>query len=130
MTQDLLNELHKNIIETEIYNIENNTILTNGFPWIDSIVSGVTYKTCSRCENVSFSIDGSVSVTLKKNKGTKWSDILGIGAFPMLFIVSERFVESFLNEKLGELFYEPIQIVGKLPKKLEQFPMPKYYFNT
>lgn len=111
------------------YTISDNSFHTRGFPWISKINSGREFWICSVCEKPVYKVEGDIAVELDPRKGTRWPDTLGIGAGPMLFIVSKKFVDAYICENLGELniggevnFAEPI------PKKLRLVAIPKYFW--
>jgi hypothetical protein len=71
-------------------------------------------------------LDDELEVQLMENKGSKWPDALGCGAFPLWF-VSNRFVDSWSKEGLGELSLKPVIISGEIPQRLATVPQLDYF---
>ena len=110
------------------YTIRHNTFSTRGFPWISTIIEGLSRSTnCPTCGGIDRYPVGDIKVSLELNKGTKWPDVLGCGAEPLL-IVSDRTIRAWRNEKVGEFPMHRVRIIQPYPKKLEGLDPPDYYW--
>ena len=110
------------------YSIRDNSFYTRGFPWICSLPQGlgVTYQ-CKTEGRTLLYATGKMVALLERDKGVKWPDILGCGAFPFL-IVSERVKDAWDREGIGAFPMEQIEIAAPLPKKLVGTVPPGYFW--
>lgn len=113
----------------KFYRVGNNSFYNRGFPWIAKIVRGMPYKgQCPECEGTLGDPKGALRVLLERNKGSRWPDVLGCGAYPLL-IVSERVLEAWRNDRVGEFpIGGRISFSAPLPKRLEQTKPPSYFW--
>jgi len=110
------------------FRISHNSFHNIGFPWVQSIIKGLTIiPPCPTCGCGGTEPKSTIEVELDQKKGTKWPDALGCGAEP-LFIVSERTIAAWIEVQLIEPHCHPIVITGNLPKRLESSPAPKYFW--
>lgn len=114
--------------DVKFFRVSHNTFGTRGFPWISTISEGLkdTYR-CYKCGRVKTYAEGDITGILEKEKGTKWSDVLGCGHFP-LFIISSRILEAFDKEQLLTFPYHRVFIEKPYPKRLDEQYMPDYYW--
>ncbi len=113
---------------TKFYSIDDNSLLVSGFPWIDELNEGFGLVSYCKRENRSLYYGkGEMVAKLDKNKGTKWPDILGCGAYPFL-ILSERVINCWKEEGIGTFPLNKIKITLPLPKKLSEGKPPHYYW--
>jgi hypothetical protein len=114
---------------TRFFSVLDNSFHTRGFPWAWRIVVGLDNKgECPECQGPLAQPEGDLQVLLERNKGSKWPDVLGCGAYP-LFIVSERVLEAWRNDKVGEFpIGGRVSFSAPLPKKLERTNPPSYFW--
>lgn len=82
---------------------------------------------CKTCKRVITYALGDIRGILDKEKGTKWSDVLGCGHFPFL-IISDRVLEAFIKENVSSFPYHRVFIEKPYPKRLDISSMPDYYW--
>ena len=92
--------------------------LTEGF--------GLTYYCKSENRVLSYA-SGDMGALLEYNKGTKWPDVLGCGAYPFL-IVSEKVIECWARENIGTFPVHRVRIASPLPKRLTGTTPPEYFW--
>lgn len=113
---------------TRFFTVSNNIFNTSGVPWIQEISEGlIVEKTCNTCLRTFEYPKGDITVVLESETGTKWSDVLGCGHYPLL-IVSCRVIEAFEKEKLLSFPYHKVYIEKPYPKRLDEVSMPDYYW--
>jgi hypothetical protein len=111
-----------------LFSVSDNSFHKPGFPWINSIKLGLWHQeTCKLCGRALTRVTGDIHVTLLPKKGTKWPDVLGTGHVPM-FIVSERVLEAWYKEKLGEYPHYRVEILRPFPKAIKDSLPPNYYW--
>jgi hypothetical protein len=110
------------------FSFYNNTLQKRGFPWISHLTEGfgLSYF-CKREKRSLYYATGEMVAQLEYNKGTKWSDVLGCGAFPFL-IVSEKVIECCAKEGVGTFPIHEVKIATPFPKKLSGEIPPKYFW--
>jgi hypothetical protein len=110
------------------FSVSANSVYTRGFPWISSLTQGfgVTYVCRTEGRSLSYAT-GKMVALLERDKGVKWPDVLGCGAFPFL-IVSERVKEAWDREEIGAFSMEQVEIAGPLPRKLMGTAPPQYFW--
>ena len=114
--------------DLRFYRISDNTIGTKGSPWMPTITEGLQdIYNCKTCRRVIAYAKGDITGRLDKEKGTKWSDVLGCGHFPFL-IISERVLEAFDKENIQEFPYHRVFIDAPYPKRLDISTIPNYYW--
>ncbi|HWS87602.1 MAG TPA: hypothetical protein VN282_11600 [Pyrinomonadaceae bacterium] len=112
----------------EFFSVGHNTFDTQGFPWADSILSGLEEgPPCGRCGVPLLGLTGDVEVSLRPRKGTAWPDVLGCGDYP-LFIVSGRVLKAWREEGIGRPPHHRVFVVGDLPRGLRGTSPPDYYW--
>jgi hypothetical protein len=112
----------------QFFTISHNSFHKVGFPWISSLTEGfgqIYY--CKTCDRSLHYASGQIAAILERHKGSKWSDILGCGAFPF-FIVSGKVIESWEKEGIGSFPIHKVIIQSPLPKKLVGTAPPDYYW--
>lgn len=107
------------------YTFRHNSSHTRGFPWAISIIprSEMHYKTCIECGIVEKYPSGAFDVILEK--GTKYPDILGCGAYPFL-IVSNTVIQAWREASITCFHTYPVGITETKSKKLQSIPQPQY----
>jgi hypothetical protein len=70
---------------------------------------------------------GSIEAFLDRQKGVKWPDALGCGHYPF-FILSERVLDAFSKENIGDFPHHAVLIQQPLPKKLAGLVPPRYFW--
>lgn len=110
------------------FSVRHNSFHKSGFPWINNIVSRLRHQeTCKLCGSMRTRATGDICVTLSPKKGTKWPDVLGTGDIPM-FIVSERVLEAWRREGIGEYPHYRVEILKPFPRTIKDLPPPNYYW--
>jgi hypothetical protein len=116
---------------TAFFKVSHNSFETRGFPWGQEILSGlVLVKVCFACAQEGRRIErphGEVEIRLEKRKGSRWPDVLGCGAWP-LFIVSRRVLADWQHSGVRDIPAYPVRIADPVPKKLQNAPMPEYFW--
>lgn len=110
------------------FTVSHNSHHTRGWPWIASLPQGfgVTYHCRTEGRFLHYAT-GRMVALLERDKGVKWPDVLGCGAFPFL-IVSGRVKAAWDEEGIGALPLEPLDLATPLPKKLLGTVPPAYYW--
>lgn len=57
----------------------------------------------------------------------RWPDVLGIGHYP-LFIVSDRVLEAWRKERVGEYPHHRVDILPPFPNSMKDLSPPAYYW--
>ena len=111
-----------------LFSISHNSFYRRGYPWINHIASGMAQtQTCRACGEQQRFCTGDIEVTLEPRKGVTWPDVLGCGACP-LFIVSVHVLKAWQFEKLADIPYYQVKLIGKIPAKLENKEPPAYFW--
>lgn len=112
---------------SSFFSISDNTLSTRGYPWIRSIVEGLTpLSFCIACRAPQDYANGKIRVLFERRKGTKWPDALG-GAYAY-FIVSQRVIDCWEIEGIDTFPIQPVEIAEPYPQKLEGTNPPKYFW--
>ena len=100
-----------------------------GCAWIHSIEEGFTrLLPCHECGAARGDPTGELSVMMDPKRGVQWpGDVLGCGAYP-LFVVSERVIEAWAIENIGQFPAHKVTIVGPLPRRLVGTEPPHYFW--
>lgn len=108
------------------YTFGDNTFRTRGFAWAASIHprSEVIHQKCPKCGSVKYYPKGAFDVTLEK--GSKYPDVLGCGAYPFL-IVSGNVIEAWQEAGIYCFHTYDVRIVEIKSAKLKNLPLPQYY---
>jgi hypothetical protein len=114
------------IYDQEFYTFGDNTFSNRGFTWAASIHprSEVVHQICPTCGSVKHYPIGEFDVTVER--GSKYPDILGCGAFPFL-IVSEKVVRAWKGAGLSCFHTYDIGVVGIKSTKLRNEIPPAYF---
>jgi hypothetical protein len=111
-----------------ILSVRHNSFATKSYPWADRLVSGLERAVpCAVCGTAQLVARGPISLTLERNKGNLWPDVLGCGAYPLL-IVSKRVLEFWSQEQIGVFPTYPVEILLPFPRKLSQADAPSYFW--
>ncbi len=111
----------------QFYTVSDNSFAKHSFPWVMSITQGLHYlPRCRACGREDVATEDALAVRLLPQKGNKWPDVLGCGAFPLL-IISSLVVDGFKRESFGNLPLKRIILDGELPAKLKQQAPPEYF---
>ncbi len=108
------------------YVFGDNTFSNRGFAWAASIHprSEVIYQICPKCGSVKYYPNGDFDVTLEK--GNKYPDILGCGAYPFL-IVSDKVIRAWQEADVCCFHTYEVNITEIKSAKLKDLPAPQYY---
>jgi predicted RNA-binding Zn-ribbon protein involved in translation (DUF1610 family) len=108
------------------YIFGDNSFFTRGFAWAASIHprSEVIHQICPKCGSVKHYPSGDFDVTLEK--GSKYPDILGCGAYPFL-IASEKVIEAWQEVGLGFFHTYKVNVAENKSAKLRNLAAPRYY---
>ena len=110
------------------FSVSDNSFAKVGFPWIASIRRGLrTIALCKSCPRTVQQPQGDVEAVLEPQEGTKWPDVLGCGAWPLL-IVSGQVLSAWQCEGAGTLPHRRVTILDPLPKKLVGKAPPDYFW--
>jgi hypothetical protein len=100
------------------FEISDNTLSSKGYPWVSRIVDGLEQQSvCNECGGTTRYPEGSIRALLEPSKGTQWPDVLGCGAAPLL-VVSERVLESWKLDGIGDFKRHGVELLHPLPTKL------------
>jgi hypothetical protein len=104
----------------------DNTFSNRSFAWAASIHprSEVVHQICSNCGSVKYYPKGAFDVTLEK--GSKYPDVLGCGAYPFL-IVSGKVIEAWQEAGICCYHTYDVKIAEIKSAKLKDLTAPKYY---
>lgn len=116
-------------MSTEFFRVNNNSLNYPKYPWAQSIVAGlVDMAECPDCESPQSYCADNLQIVLARSRRTReWPDTFGCGAEP-LFIVSERVLEAWHEEGIGDFPAGRITILEPLPSKLRGTKPPPYYW--
>ncbi len=109
-----------------LYVFGDNTFTNRGFAWAASIHprSEIVHEICPKCGSVKHYPKGDFDVTLEK--GSKYPDILGCGAYPFL-IVSGKVIKAWQEENVSSFHTYIVNIARIKSVKLKELPAPQYY---
>lgn len=113
----------------QFFSISDNSIHSRGFPWIARIEIGLEHKgICRECEGPLTQPRGDLQVTLERNKGRKWPDVIGCGSYPLL-IVTARVLDAFRDDRIGDFpVGGRVILLPPLPANLQKVEPPSYYW--
>jgi hypothetical protein len=118
-------------MNSRIYKVGDNSFHNRGFPWIKKFDKGLehNYKPCLECGGGPIStVVGDLHAILEPNKGRKWPDVLGCGAWSAL-IVSERVLNDWKMDGIGNVpVGGGVTFVPPLPKRMDGSPPPNYFW--
>lgn len=108
------------------YTFGDNSFFTRGFTWAASIHprSEVIHQICPECGSVKHFPSGDFDVTLEK--GSKYPDVLGCGAYPFL-IVSEKVIGAWQDEGLDCFHTYKVNVAENKSTKLRNLTSPQYF---
>lgn len=108
------------------FTVSDNTLRSTTSPLISSLGAGygVIYS-CNSCGRTLRGANGPIEAILDPQHGSRWLDAIGCG--PML-IVSERVIDAWQTDGLGELPYHPLNFLPPFPRKLRGTEPPNYYW--
>jgi hypothetical protein len=113
---------------SDFFRVSDNSLQSDGYPWIERIHAGMREPVrCKRCGVEVSQPGGDLEVSLDENQGTRWPDVLGCGAHPLL-IVSASVVESWQNEEQLAPAVGGRVSFRALPKGLEALKRPSYFW--
>jgi hypothetical protein len=116
---------------TTFFSVSDNSFYKKGFPWITTTIpSHRIGPECPECHGPTYQPRGDldvVDVLLDPKKGSRWPDLLGSGD-EQLFIVSERLLDAWRTEGVGEFPASRLRIMGPLPKRLQGTTPPAYWW--
>lgn len=112
--------------EQGLFTFTDNTFKNRGFAWAASIHprSEIVHEICPKCGSVKHYPKGEFDVTLEK--GSKYPDILGCGAYPFL-IVSEKVIRAWQEANVCCFHTYDVKIAKVKSTKLKDLPAPQYY---
>ena len=114
----------------QFYKVGHNSTHKRGMPWVWRLGRGFReVYVCRRCadaRSIHYAM-GAVEAFCDPDLGVTWPDILGCGSYPF-FIVSERTVDAFIADRIGDLPYHPVLIQAPLPKRLRDTVPPSYFW--
>jgi hypothetical protein len=115
-------------MSSPFFTVGSNSLGNPASPWITRLGAGfgVVYR-CNSCARTLHGADGPIEAELDPRKGARWFDVVGCGAFPLL-VVSERVVNAWQTENLGDLPCHPLTLLPPFPPKLRGIDPPKYYW--
>jgi len=109
------------------FTVTDDSFRQHSNPWVISITNGLHYlPRCKGCGCEDVALDATLEVALMQNKGSKWPDALGCGAFPLM-IISVRAVEAWHRQGFGPLPLKRIVVRGHVPRKLRAEDCPGYF---
>ncbi len=111
-----------------LFSISDNSFDTRGFPWGEEIFGDIKWMECTACGRRGDDPVGAIEIKLERRKGSKWPDVLGVGHMTGLLIVSERVIEDWKQEGVGNFPCHRAVIRKPYPKKLECSVPPTYYW--
>jgi hypothetical protein len=112
----------------KFYSCCDNSFDTRGFPWAQEILRGVVRgEPCPECKSGTGVPFGEVEVLLRRDKGSRWPDVLGCGSWP-LFILSGRVLRDWESAGIRDLPASPVRIAEPRPKGLRTVPPPDYFW--
>ena len=108
------------------YQFLDNTIYKRGFTWAYSIIpkSEMFEINCPKCGIRGRYPSGAFDVVVEG--GSKFPDVLGCGAYPLL-IVSEEVITDWKNAGIKSFDTYPVGIAEVQSKKLQDVQPPKYF---
>jgi len=113
----------------KLYGIDDNTSSTRGFPWAYSAdpTEWILYE-CLACHTKWRRPSGRIMLTLERDKGTKWGDVLGVGSGAFGLYVSEYVKQDW--DEAGIDYGPCVEAVVEPPhpKRLEGTSPPLYYW--
>lgn len=113
------------------FNVSDDSFGMHSFPWGQRILKGLELvKVCYACADGGRRIErphGEVELLLQKDKGTRWPDVLGCGAWP-LFVVSRRILLDWNSAGIRDVVAYPVRLATPLPRKLQTIPPPDYFW--
>lgn len=103
----------------------DNTFSNRGFAWAASIHprSEVIHQICPKCGSVKYYPKGAFDVTLEK--GSKYPDVLGCGAYPFL-IVSDKVIKAWQDAGVCCFHVYDVKVANIKFAKLQDLPAPQY----
>lgn len=111
----------------QFYSVSHNSFEGRGFPWAQEIVHGFTLlPPCPECGRSMRSIPGEITVGFT-DKGSKWPDVLGCGHVSLL-IVSERVLEDWRRDGIGEFPNHEVHLDPPMPRRLRNVAPPGYFW--
>ncbi len=108
------------------YVFGDNTFSNRGFAWAASIHprSEVVHQICPKCGSVKSYPKGAFDVTL--DKGSKYPDVLGCGAYPFL-IVSDKVIQAWQEAGVCCFHTYDVKVEKIKSARLKDLPAPHYY---
>ena len=112
----------------QFFEVFHDTFKVRGAPWVPSILRGLErLPDCPECGAIRERPAGEIGARVSANKRTKWMDVLGCGAYPLL-IISDRVLETWRAEGVGVFPSCPVVFDGVVPERLATTPQPTYSY--
>jgi len=112
------------------FKFSDNSFSTSGNPWAqDTDTLGALERgpPCPACGKRSILFAGEIRVGLIE-KGTRWADVIGVGAGDPSFLLSERVIRTLEKARISGFVPQPVVIERVKSVRLRLIPAPRYFY--
>jgi hypothetical protein len=108
---------------TRFFAVSDNGIYDDDQPTVEDVLTAPRTSTCTRCGANGAQYAGALEVSLARDIGRSWPDVLSWSPF---LAVAQRVIDALHADGAGDFPRHDVIIRPPLPRRLEGMPPPRY----